>query len=104
MPKSTAIISPNLGLYYDRPEINMSPKMLKDGLNFRIKSGVISSLNLGWSRFSTAWQLNGPVMLINSFRPQGATEFLMMATTKDIYYYDASIDRPVYLTPIYSAG
>lgn len=82
----------------------MPAKALKDGLNFRIKSGVISSLNLGWSRFSTAWNLNGPVMLINSFMLRSGIEYLMMATTTDVYYYDPAIDRPVYLTPIYATG
>jgi hypothetical protein len=104
MAKSSAVVQPNYGLYFDRPEISMHPKMLADGKNFRIKNGVISALNLGWSRFSDDWQLDGPVMLIVSFIPRNDVEHLIFVTPDSIYEYDESADDAIKLNNIYAVG
>jgi hypothetical protein len=104
MAKATAVIQPNYGLYFDRPEVNLSPKMLADGKNFRLKNGVINANNLGWARFSTAWQLDGPVMLIVSFVPRNDVEHLVFVTLKSVYVYDAGTDDALKLNQTYATG
>jgi hypothetical protein len=103
MAKSTAVISPNLGLYYDRPSLALEPRMLKDGLNFRVKEGRLTNLNLGWTRFSD-FTLNGPVTLIDNFFIRGLEEQLIFGTQYDLYVYDAGDDAVYFITPIYSTG
>lgn len=100
--KSTAVLNPNLGLYLDRARIALSPRMLSDGLNFRVKGGRLSNLNMGWNRFGT-FQLNGPVTLIQNFIKRDATESLIFATLTDIYKYVSST-TVTYLTPRYETG
>lgn len=100
--KSTAVIQPNLGLFYDRARIALSPRSLQDGLNFRIKSGVISNLNLGWDRFGT-FVLNGPVMMIATFEIRGGATKTVFATFTDLYQYVSS-SVVSYLTPRYETG
>src|SRR5690606_14319763 len=99
---TNAVVRPNLGLHLDRPSISLEPGMLKDGLNFRIKNGRLSNLNLGWSRFDN-FTLNGPVMLIKSFR-LGSVDILVIATDKDLYRYDAASNNVVFISPIYATG
>ena len=104
MAKSTAVVAPNLGLYYNRPSIDLPAKALLDGYNFRIKNGVISSLNLGWELFTEFGPLNGPITFIDNFFPRGATEHLLIGTLTDIYRYEPSNDTFVFLTPQYDTG
>jgi hypothetical protein len=101
MPKSTAVIKPNLGLYYDRPAIALSPGALQDGLNFRIKQGNLNNLNLGWSTYKSL-QLNGPVTLINQFTTSAGVDYLMFGTPTDLYQYAGTTLS--YLSPIYATG
>ena len=100
--KSTAVTQPNLGLYFDREPIAMSPRMLQDGINFRVKAGVLSNLNMGWVRFGS-FVLNGPVSLFVSFTITGGSEKLVFASYTDLYQYvnDTTIR---YLTPRYEVG
>lgn len=98
------VISPNKGLYLDRPAIAQMPGALQDGLNFRVKFGTVQSLNLGWTRFSTEWELLGPVMLIDNFFPRNAEEKLIFGDDHDLYEYDALNDTVLFLTPRYSTG
>lgn len=100
--KSTAVLLPNLGLYYDRSRLALNARMLSDGLNFRVKEGRLSNLNMGWSRFGS-FVLNGPVTMIRNFLKRDATEQLVFATLTDIYKYvnDSTV---VYLTPRYQTG
>lgn len=100
--KSTAVVLPNLGIYYDRSRLSLNPRMLADGNNFRVKLGTLTNLNMGWTRFGT-FQLNGPVTMIRNFLKRDATEQLVFATLKDIYKYvnDTTV---VYLTPRYEVG
>lgn len=100
--KSTAVVNPNLGLYFDRARIAMSPRMLVDGKNFRVKQGKLSNLNMGWTRFGT-FTLNGPVALIRNFIKRDATESLVFATLTDIYKY-VNETTVTYLTPRYETG
>lgn len=100
--KSTAVIHPNLGLYFDRSRVAMNPRMLQNGINFRVKEGFLSNLNIGWVRFGS-FTLNGPVTMIASFIIRGGTEQLVFATYTDIYKYvnDTTVE---YLTPRYETG
>lgn len=100
--KASAVLQPNLGIYYDRARIALNPRMLQDGLNFRVKEGFLSNINIGWERFGT-FQLNGMAMLISSFIIRGGTEQLVFATLTDIYRY-VSANNVRYLTPRYDTG
>src|SRR5690606_9850706 len=100
----SAVVSPNLGLYFDRPAIALGDRILKDGINFRVKEGRLNNLNLGWSNFSTNFQLNGPVTLIDQFFIRGLEEQLIFGTPTDLYVYDSSDDKAYFITPIYNTG
>jgi hypothetical protein len=101
MAKSTAVIKPNLGLYYDRPPIALPPGALQDGLNFRIQRGDLNNLNLGWSAYQSV-QLNGPVTLINQFTTSAGTSYLILGTPTDLYQLVGS--TLTYISPIYNTG
>jgi hypothetical protein len=98
------VVGPNLGLIFNKPAIDLPPTALQDGLNFRCKNGTLESLNLGWSKFSTRWKLNGAVKLIDNFSPRNQAEFLMFADTQDVYVYNPSDDSIRYLTPQIGGG
>lgn len=100
--KSNAVIRPNLGIYFDRSSIALKDGMLKDGLNFRIKNGILSNLNLGWARFGN-FVLNGPVGAIINFT-LNAVDNLVFATQTDLYEYNTVSKTALYITPIYSTG
>lgn len=100
--KSTAVLQPNLGLYFDRAILDLAPRMLADGLNFRVKQGKLTNLNLGWDRFGT-FTLNGPVRMITDFFISSGSEQLVFVTDTDIYRY-ISASSVVYLTPRYEVG
>lgn len=101
--KSTAIINPNMGLYLDRSRLAMNGRMISDGLNFRVKEGKLSNLNLGWDRFSS-FTLNGPVMMIADFHLRSGIEQLVFASFTDLYLYKSNTDSVVYLSPRYETG
>lgn len=103
MPR-TAVVAPNMGLYFDRPAIDLPLKALKDGINFRAKNGSLESLNLGWTKFSDNWTLDGPVRLIDNFFPRNEDESLLFGTARDLYLYDPVSDTVSYLTPAYATG
>lgn len=100
--KSAAVVMPNLGIYFDRPSIALSPRMLSNGLNFRVKEGKLSNLNLGWEHFGS-FQLNGPVLMIADFVVRGTSEQLVFATDSDLYRY-VNETTVVYLSPRYETG
>jgi len=101
MPKSTAVIKPNLGLYLDRPAIAIPPGGLQTGNNFRVKQGTLTNLNMGWTTYSGI-QLNGPVKLIEVFNTSEGNQYLIFGTLTDLYTYSAS--TLTYITPIYATG
>jgi len=76
---------------------------LQDGLNFRVKLGKLTNLNLGWEAFS-AVTLNGPVKLIANFFIRGLDEKLIFGTLTDLYVYNSSDDTVDYITPRYDTG
>lgn len=100
--KLTAVINPNLGLYFDRAKVALDPRMLSDGKNFRVKQGKLTNFNMGWNRFGS-FTLNGPVALIKNFIKRDGTESLIFGSLTDIYKYvnDTTIR---YLTPRYEIG
>lgn len=101
---STAVLTPNLGLILDRPPIEIPRQGLQDGKNFRLRNGSIESLNLGWSKFSANWTLNGKVKLIDTFTLRNGTSVLMLASPTDLYVYNDIADTVSYITPAYVTG
>jgi hypothetical protein len=99
-----AVLSPNLGLYLDRPPYAVPLRGLQDGLNFRIKEGKIDNLNLGWDLFGLFNALSGPVTLIDNFFLRSGGQLLIFGTTKDLYSYNEGIEKVTFLTPRYEAG
>lgn len=102
MAESSSVVSPNLGLYYDKPSIALNERQLEEGLNFRVKEGTLQNLNLGWDQFGT-FELNGPCQAISSFQIRGGAEHLLFITPTDIYRYQDE-DTVVFLTPVYATG
>ncbi len=102
--RTKPVVSPNMGLYLDRPSIVVPARAIIDGLNFRVKYGTLQSLNLGWTPFSEAWQLDGPVELIDNFFPRGLDEKLIFGTARNLYLYDPEHDTISFLNPIYATG
>jgi hypothetical protein len=100
--KSNAVLQPNMGLYLDRARLALNPRMLADGLNFRVKDGKLSNLNMGWQRFGS-FTLNGPVVFIRNFLKRDGTEQLVFATLTDLFKYvnDTTV---TFLTPRYQTG
>jgi hypothetical protein len=105
MPKqpSSTVLGPNLGLYFDRPSLAIPLSGLQAGNNFRIKNGKLSSLNLGWTRFSD-FTLNGPVVLIDNFFLRNGAQRLIFATLTDLYLYSELGDDVSFITPQYTTG
>lgn len=105
MPKSNAVLSPNLGLYFDRPLLAVPQRGVSSGLNFRIRDGKVNNLNLGWTRFEN-FVLNGPVLMIDLFFPvtQNLVPQLIFGTATDLYLYNSTSHAVTYLTPRYGVG
>jgi hypothetical protein len=103
VPKSTAVIAPNLGLRFDKPPLALDPRELQDGLNFRVKEGTLQNLNLGWTRFG-AFTLDGPVRLITNLFLRDGTEHLVFGTEDNLYRWDEGTDTVKFITPVYATG
>lgn len=107
MPLKNPILTPNLGVYYDRPPLAIPRGGLKDCLNIRIKEGKIVRDNMGYGPFpneDNAIELPDPVTGIDTFFPRAGGQFLIFLTTKDAYEYDEANEAALLLTPIYNTG
>lgn len=107
--KSTAVAMPNLGLYFDRPSYAIDPRGLQAGFNFRVKSGKLSNVNLGWTQLGgftlTTQGVAQPVTLIYQFLTRLIGERLIFGTPTDLYIFSNSGGGTVkYITPIYATG
>lgn len=103
--KNKAMFSPNLGLYYNKPEMQIPRRALVDGYNFRIKDGKINNYNLGKKAFGS-WTLNGKrVMKIFTHTDRTNGDTLFFANPTDIFKYTPGGGGSVsYLTPRYQTG
>lgn len=98
------ITRPNLGLYLDRDPLSVPARAVQDGYNFRIKNGIMTNYQIGWSRFAPDVVLDGPVKLIINFKLRDGTERLVFGTMRSLYRYDSATQTVTYLNPIYSTG
>ena len=103
MAKSSAVINPNLGLYYGLDALMVPSRGLQDGRNFRIKQGKVGNVNLGWQEHSTI-DFVDPIMLIDTFYIRSASQKQVIATTKNVYEYDPENDTALYLNRRYATG
>lgn len=101
--RDAAVIRPNLGLYTTAPSISQPARALVDGLNFKVKNGLLTNAGLGWERFSD-FTLNGPVVLIDSFFIRGLEERTILGTLTDLYRIDTTDNSVKFITPIYNTG
>lgn len=103
MPKSTAILGPNLGLYYGLDPLLVPSRAVQDGRNFRIQNGRLSNINMGWQPRAGV-DFEHPVTLIEEFRRRNGTSKTIVGTTRDLFDYDVAADTAMFLNPIYSSG
>lgn len=105
MPRkaSTAVLLPNLGLYYDRPALAIPTRGLLDGNNFRIRDGTLTNRLLGWTRFGS-FTLDGPVTLISNFLQSDGTDDLIFGTPTSLYLYDPLTETVSFLNSRYVTG
>lgn len=101
MAKSQAVLRTNLGLFFNRPAIDIPLGGLQDGNNFRISGGRYTNAGIGWVDPGIA-TLNGPVMLIDRFRTRTIGDKTVFATLKDLYHYSGT--TTTYITPRYATG
>lgn len=107
--RSTAVVSPNLGLYLDRPPLLVPERGLRDCLNVRVENKALSRQNIGYGPFpetaTNTINLDGkPVTLIDNFFPRAGGQFLIFANTTDLFLYDEGLGTVDYLTPRYETG
>lgn len=107
--KDTTVLSPNLGLYLDRPPILIPERALRDCLNIRIKNTAIVRDNVGWGPFPDGAANpinldNKPVTLIDNFFPRGGGQFLIFGNTTDLFLYDEGGEKATYLSRRYETG
>lgn len=102
MAKSTAVLSPNLGLYLDANPLSLPARGLKDGLNFRVLQGRLTNQDIGWTRKGT-FVLDGAVRLIDVFTKRDQADRLIYLTPTSIYLdnYDGTVS---FLNPRYETG
>ena len=103
MPKTSAQVLPNLGVYLDRPPIAVDRRAMSDCRNVRVKNGRVTNFSMGYTKFF-AQQLNGPVLLIDNFILRNGGQLLILGTSKDLYEYDEVADTADFLTPRYETG
>jgi hypothetical protein len=104
MPKkSSAVLRANLGLYLDRPPLNVPPRGLTACNNIRINGGRITNQGIGWEEF-TKVQLNGPVTLIDNYFLRSGSQILLFGSTKDLYRYVEGTDSVLFITRRYETG
>lgn len=100
---SKTVLSPNLGVYLDRPALSVPERGMTDCRNVRIKRGMVVNENMGWTRFFQS-VLNGHVTLIDTLVRRSGAQFLIFGTPSDLYAYDSGAQTVAYLTPRYEAG
>jgi len=103
VPRSSAIIRPNLGLYIGQARLDTPSRGLVAGNNFRIQQGKLNNFNLGWEPFFDL-QLNGAVLLIDNFFLATGIQILIFATPTDIYQFNEGSETVSFITPRYETG
>ena len=102
-PFRDAVLTPNLGLYLDRPLLSIPARGLSACNNVRLNQGSLSSFNVGWTRWDS-YTLNGRVLLIANWFLRSGTQLLIYGTKKDLYNYSSGAQTVAFLTPIYATG
>lgn len=97
------VINPNYGLYLGQNPVSLNKRSLLDGLNFRVQQGVLSNINLGWTRFSS-FTLDGPVIHIDNFFLRDGTSHLIFVTLENIYKYTAATEVVTFINKRYETG
>lgn len=105
---------PILGVYLNRPSLDIDPRALDDCLNVRIRDGKIRNEGLGWENFpqfaSDANRINlddKQVTLIDEYRSRAGSTTVIMANKTDVFKFNPGAGPPAtvtYMTPRYAAG
>lgn len=102
------VLRPTLGLFLDRPPIQVPSRGLQSCLNVRIQNGQILAEKMGWSPFpSSASPVNldaEHVLLIENFLLRSGAQFLLFANRYDLFRYDEGALAVRYITPVYVVG
>lgn len=107
--KETAVLAPNLGLYFNAPPLFVPERGMRDCLNVRIENKTVERRNIGYGPFPetepTPINLdNKPVVMIDNFFPRAGGQFLLFANTTDIFQFVEASNTVTYLTPRYETG
>lgn len=100
---------PNLGLYLDRPQLEMDPRAMADCGNVRIKDGVVRNQNMGREPFPTSAAAplnldNQQPLLIDQFFSRAGAQSLVFGNKFDLFLFDDVALDLAYLTPRYQTG
>ena len=105
---------PNLGVYLDRPSLDIDPRGLKDCLNVKIRDKRIVAEGMGWENFpqfaSDVNRINLDdlrVLFIDEYRSTAGVTTAIFCNQKDIFKFNPSAGPPAtvtYMTPRYAVG
>ena len=109
------ILRPNLGLILDSSVITLPEGALSAGMNFRVRDGELSNLNLGWARWGNL-QIGvdraaaagdfqpGYIQKIYNFTNRNQVQKLVIVTTTDIFEFVSENSEALLLNPRYETG
>ncbi len=102
---------PNLGVYLNRPSLDLDPRALIDCLNIRIKDAHVLSENMGWVPFpegigdGNQFNLDSrQVLYIDAFFTRAGAQTLIFGNQKDLFKFNEGANVLNYITPIYATG
>ncbi len=103
-----------MGVYLDRPSLDIDPRALSGCRNIRIKDSRIRSDGMGWENFpqfaSNTNRINldnRRVLMIDTYRSRSGSTTTLFANMKDIFRFNAAAGPPAtvtYMTPRYDTG
>lgn len=105
--QSQGVMSPNMGLFLDRPPLLVPDGGLRDCRNIRVRDGRIERRSMGWGPFPTdedALILPHPITGFYTFVTREQIRHLLIATTTDILEYVEATEEALFLTPRYEEG
>lgn len=97
------ILAPTLGVFTDRPAWQVPVRGCSSARNVRVRDGHLTRDAMGWSPFFDL-VLDGPVLLVTSFRMRTGTRTTILGTARDLYRLDAGSGTVTFLTPRYETG
>lgn len=103
-----SFVRANLGVFLDRPAINVPKGGMSACRNVRVKDKQTRNENMGWVPFplapATAINLDGEqVLMIDQFFDRPGNQTLVFASKYDLFRFDEAANDLKYLTPQYDS-